>query len=345
MIPAGPLDAHNLPVIPMQTDPNDPVFPIVAGGEDGETETEIAFQPDPGRIRRFAIGATVFDVPPASPGLHVVATPIGNLGDITLRALETLAGVDLIACEDTRVTRVLLDRYAIRARTLSYHEHNGDRQRPRILAALAAGLSVALVSDAGTPLVSDPGFRLVRAVTEAGLAVVPLPGASALLAALVASGLPSDTVLFAGFLPQKGGPRRARLKELATIPATLVLYESPHRLDDSLADMAAELGGERPAAVARELTKRFETVARGTLTELAARFAGAPPKGEIVVVIGPPLVIETAPEDADSLLRAALRVQSPSAAAGDVSRATGLNRRELYRRALELKQEDEGEAG
>ncbi len=331
----------------MQTDPNEraipPLMPDVAG--EGETEAEIPLAPEQGRTRRFAIGSTVIDVPAAARGLHVVATPIGNLGDITLRALETLAGVDLIACEDTRVTRVLLDRYGIRARTLSYHEHNGDRQRPRILAALEAGLSVALVSDAGTPLVSDPGFRLVRAVVEAGLPVVPLPGPSAMLAALVGAGLPSDTVLFAGFLPQKGGPRRARLKEIATSPATLVLYESPHRLGESLADMADELGGERPAAVAREMTKRFETFERGTLAALAARFAGATPKGEIVVVVGPPLAAETAPEDADSLLLAALRVQSPSAAAGDVARATGLNRRALYRRALELKEAGEGEAG
>lgn len=329
----------------MQTDPNDPVMPIVAASDVEEAEAEIALAPEPGRTRRFVIGSTPFEVPAASVGLHVVATPIGNLGDITLRALETLAGVDLIACEDTRVTRVLLDRYGIRARVLSYHEHNGDRQRPRLLAALAAGLSVALVSDAGTPLVSDPGFRLVRAVVEAGIPVVPLPGPSALLAALVAAGLPSDTVLFAGFLPQKGGPRRARLKELAVIPATLVLYESPHRLADSLADMVGELGGERLATVARELTKRFETLERGTLSELATRFAGATPKGEIVVVVGPPLAAETAPEDADSLLIAALRVQSPSAAAGEVSRVTGLNRRELYRRALELKTSGEGEAG
>lgn len=329
----------------MHTDPNDPVMPIVAGDDPDDAGAEIALAPQPGRVRRFAIGSAVFDAPAASVGLHVVSTPIGNLGDITLRALETLAGVDLIACEDTRTTRVLLDRYGIRARVISYHEHNGDRQRPRLLAALAAGLSVAIVSDAGTPLVSDPGFRLVRAVVEAGFPVVPLPGASALLAALVSSGLPSDTVLFAGFLPQKGGPRRARLKEIASVPATLVLYESPHRLAESLADMEGELGAGRPATVARELTKRFETLERGTLAELAVRFGGAPPKGEIVVVVGPPLAAETAPEDADSLLLAALRVQSPSAAAGDVSRATGLNRRDLYRRALELKAAGEGEAG
>lgn len=328
----------------MSHDPGDPALSDTGPGEEPETGLEIALTPEPGRARRFAIGSTGFDVPAASVGLHVVATPIGNLGDITLRALETLAGVDIIACEDTRVTRVLLERYGIRAKLIPYHEHNGDRQRPRILAALAAGLSVALVSDAGTPLVSDPGFRLVRAVVEAGLTVIPLPGPSALLAALVAAGLPSDTVLFAGFLPQKGGPRRARLKEIAPIPATLVLYESPHRLGDSLADMVAELGADRPAVVARELTKRFETLERGTLAELTERFSGRAPKGEIVVVIGPPLVVETAPEDADSLLLAALKVQSPSAAAGDVARATGLNRRALYRRALELKGEG-SEAG
>lgn len=275
--------------------------------------------------------------PALSAGLYIVATPIGHLGDVTLRALATLAAADLVACEDTRVTRVLLERYGIRTPTIAYHEHNAGRQRPRLMAELLAGRSVALVSDAGTPLVSDPGYRLVAEVASLGLPVVPVPGASALLSALVVAGLPTDTVLFAGFLPQKGGPRRRRIETLAAVPATLVLYESPHRVAETLADLAAILGADRPAVVARELTKLYETVVRAPLGDLAERFAGAPPKGEIVLVVGPPIERETSEEDADALLVAALSTMPASAAAADVSRATGLDRRELYRRALELK--------
>ncbi len=275
--------------------------------------------------------------PALSAGLYIVATPIGHLGDVTLRALATLAAADLVACEDTRVTRVLLERYGIRTPTIAYHEHNAGRQRPRLMAELLAGRSVALVSDAGTPLVSDPGYRLVAEVAALGLPVVPVPGASALLSALVVAGLPTDTVLFAGFLPQKGGPRRRRIETLAAVPATLVLYESPHRVAETLADLAAILGADRPAVVARELTKLYETVVRAPLGDLAERFAGAPPKGEIVLVVGPPIERETSEEDADALLVAALSTMPASAAAADVSRATGLDRRELYRRALELK--------
>lgn len=275
--------------------------------------------------------------PALSAGLYIVATPIGHLGDVTLRALATLAAADLVACEDTRVTRVLLERYGIRTPTIAYHEHNAGRQRPRLMAELLAGRSVALVSDAGTPLVSDPGYRLVAEVAALGLPVVPVPGASALLSALVVAGLPTDTVLFAGFLPQKGGPRRRRIETLAAVPATLVLYESPHRVAETLADLAAILGADRPAVVARELTKLYETVVRAPLGDLAERFAGAPPKGEIVLVVGPPIERETSGEDADALLVAALSTMPASAAAADVSRATGLDRRELYRRALELK--------
>lgn len=256
---------------------------------------------------------------------------------MTLRALATLAAADLIACEDTRVTRVLLERYGIRTPTIAYHEHNAGRQRPRLMAELLAGRAVALVSDAGTPLVSDPGYRLVAEVAALGLPVVPVPGASALLSALVVAGLPTDTVLFAGFLPQKGGPRRRRIETLAAVPATLVLYESPHRVAETLADLAAILGADRPAVVARELTKLYETVVRAPLGDLAERFAGAPPKGEIVLVVAPPPERETSEADADALLLAALSTMPASAAAADVSRATGLDRRELYRRALELK--------
>lgn len=298
---------------------------------------------DSGKAAAYAIGGVPVVAPPLEPGLHVVATPIGNLGDITLRALATLAAADLVACEDTRVTRILLDRYAIRAPLIAYHEHNAAEQRPRILAALAAGKSVALVSDAGTPLVSDPGYRLVREAVAAGHAVIPLPGPSALLAALVAAGLPTDTFLYAGFLPPKSGARRTRLSELAGVPATLVFYESPRRLAESLADMVTVLGGAREAAVARELTKAFESVRRGSLGELAAAYAaGEPPKGEVVVAVGPPGEVEASAEDVDAVLARLLADHSVKEAAEVAAASTGLPRRELYRRALRLKGEADG---
>jgi 16S rRNA (cytidine1402-2'-O)-methyltransferase len=271
------------------------------------------------------------------PGLYVVATPIGNLGDITLRALATLAGADLIACEDTRVTAVLLRHYGIERPLLPYHEHNAAEQRPKLLAALAEGKAVALASDAGTPLVSDPGYRLVADVLAAGHKVVPIPGASAVLAALVAAGLPTDTFLFVGFLPPKEVGRRKRLAELAAVPGSLVFFESPQRLAASLADMAAVLG-DRPAAVARELTKAFETIRRGSLSTLATQFAGeAAPKGEIVVVVGPPLEKTVAPEEVDALLRSLLDTRSVRESADEAATLTGLPRRDLYQRALALK--------
>ena len=285
----------------------------------------------------FLVEGVPVPATPAGPGLHVVATPIGHLGDVTLRALATLASADLIACEDTRVTRVLLDRYGIRTPLLAYHEHNAEAQRPRLLAALAEGKAVALVSDAGTPLVSDPGYRLVAEAIAAGHPVVPVPGASALLSALVTAGLPTDTFLFAGFLPPKTAARQKRLAGLKGIPATLVFYESPHRLAESLADMAAVLG-DRKAAVARELTKTFEEVRRGGLAGLAAAYADAPtPKGEIAVVVAPP--DETAPEaaDVDALLLGLIPEKGVKGAADEAAALTGLSRRDLYRRALELK--------
>ena len=275
----------------------------------------------------------------------MVATPIGHLGDITLRALQTLAAADLIVCEDTRVTRILAERYGLGAPLLAYHEHNAARQRPRILAALAEGKRVALVSDAGTPLVSDPGYRLVGEAAAAGHRVIPIPGASALLAALVVAGLPTDTFLFAGFLPQKAGARQKRLAALKPVPATLVFYESPRRLADALADMAAALG-DRPAAVARELTKTFETVRRGTLASLARDYAAEEaPKGEIVVVVGPPG--EEAPDqaDVDALLAGLLERGGVRAAADEAAALTGLPRRDLYRRALALKDAADGAGG
>ncbi|GGB40816.1 ribosomal RNA small subunit methyltransferase I [Roseibium aquae] len=289
---------------------------------------------------RYSLGPHAFGAPPLEPALYIVSTPIGNLGDITVRALETLAGAAVIACEDTRVTSTLTQRFGLKTPLLAYHEHNADRQRPKILKKLESGEPVALVSDAGTPLVSDPGYRLVRDVLEAGHRVVPIPGASAPMAALVGSGLPSDTVLFAGFLPQKGGPKASRLKELAPVVSTLVFFESPHRVGATLKFMAQTLGHDRAAVVARELTKRFETFERGTLVELADRFSAAAVKGEVVILVGPPVAKAAVDgRDADLLLREALADMPVSSAAKAVAKATGLDRGDLYRRALELKAE------
>jgi 16S rRNA (cytidine1402-2'-O)-methyltransferase len=288
-------------------------------------------------IRAFSVAGAAMTAPALPAALYVVATPIGNLGDVTLRALATLAAADLIACEDTRVTSVLLRHYGIRASLVAYHDHNAARQRPRLLAALAEGKSVALVSDAGTPLVSDPGFQLAAAARAAGHAVIPVPGPSAVLAALIASGLPTDTVLFAGFLPVKAGARAERLKSLASVPATLLFFESPQRLAATLAAMTEAFGGTRPAAVTRELTKLFETVVPGTLAELAEKFSGDPPKGEIVIVVGPPAPPTTSAEDADRVLIALLKDHSVGEAAAEATAVTGLPRRQLYRRALQLK--------
>ena len=277
---------------------------------------------------RFSLSEHAFSAPNLEPALYIVSTPIGNLGDITVRALETLAASSMIACEDTRVTSTLTQKFGLKTPLLPYHEHNAEKQRPRILAELEAGKAVALVSDAGTPLVSDPGYRLVRGVLEAGFRVIPIPGASAPLAGLVASGLPSDTVLFAGFLPQKGGPKSKRLQELASVPATLVFFESPHRTGATLEAMAELLGGNRDAVVARELTKRFETFERGSLSGLAQRFEECVPvKGEIVILVGPPEVRpEADASDMDALLKAALEDMPVSAAAKKVAKATGLDR-------------------
>ena len=289
----------------------------------------------------FAIDGHRLAARALDPGLHIVATPIGNLGDVTLRALATLAAADLIACEDTRVTAVLLRHYGIVTPLIPYHDHNAAEQRPKLLAALDAGKAVALVSDAGTPLISDPGFKLVGAVREAGHPVVPVPGASALLAALVASALPTDTFLFAGFLPPKSGARQSRLRALAGVPATLVFYETGPRLAASLADMA-EVLGPRPGVVARELTKAFETVRTGTLAELAATFAEeGPPKGEIVVLTGPPSAEAPTVADADTLLAELLGRLPLSRAVAEAAAVTGLKRRDLYQRALALRGDGE----
>jgi 16S rRNA (cytidine1402-2'-O)-methyltransferase len=275
---------------------------------------------------------------PLGPGLWLVATPIGNAADVTLRALDILARADAIAAEDTRRTRQLLDIHGVALGgrpMLPYHDHNAAAQRPKLLARLAAGEAVALVSDAGTPLIADPGFRLAREATAAGHAVRAAPGASALLAALSVAGLPTDRFLFAGFPPPKAGERARWLAELAGVPATLVFYEAPHRLAAALAAMAAAFG-DRPAAVCRELTKKFEETRRDGLAALAAAFAAEPePRGEIVVVVGPPAP-PAPPDDAalDAALREALRAMSVKEAARAVADALGAPRRDAYRRAL-----------
>jgi 16S rRNA (cytidine1402-2'-O)-methyltransferase len=291
-----------------------------------------------GGKKSFMIGQTEVVARPLEVALYLVATPIGNLGDVTLRALETLAGADVLACEDTRVTRVLLDRYGIRQRPTPYHEHNAAEAGPRLIEALEAGRSVALVSDAGTPLVSDPGYRLVEQAQEHGIRVVPIPGPSAVLAALTASGLPSDTFMFAGFLPVKDGQRRGRLSELIAVPGTLIFFESPRRLADTLVAMA-EVYGDRPAAIGRELTKTFEEMRTGTLPALAAHYAEAPtPKGEIVICVGPPIEQVAEAEDVDRLLLSLATEMPASKAAAEAARMTGGQKSALYRRLLELKE-------
>ncbi len=268
--------------------------------------------------------------------LGLVATPIGNLGDMTQRAIVWLKAADLIACEDTRVSLRLLRHFGIEKPLLSYHDHNAERMRPKILERLGEGERVALVSDAGTPLVNDPGYKLVVEAIGSGIPVTILPGPSAVIAGLLLSGLPTDRFLFAGFLPPKSAARRRELAELAGIRATLILFETAPRLAASLADMNSILGN-RQASVSREITKMFEETRRGTLSEMAAHYASsARPRGEIVVVIGPPA--EEAPEsiDLDRHLAQALRLGSLKDAVAAVSAATGLPRRQVYERALAL---------
>lgn len=272
------------------------------------------------------------------PGLYLVATPIGNLGDISLRALTTLAQCDAIYCEDTRRTRILLDHYAIDVPLRSYHEHNAARERPAILAKLAAGERIGLVSDAGTPLVSDPGYKLVRAAIDDGYSVFAIPGASAVLAALTASGLPTDQFVFAGFLPNKSAARRTRLSELAGIAGSIVLFETAPRVAAALADAADVLGGERPAVVARELTKLHEAFARSSLAELAQTIGE--PQGEIVVVVGPAAApADVDDETIDARLRTLLATTSVKDAARQVAEEFHIGRSRAYERALALKGE------
>lgn len=291
-------------------------------------------------VRSFTLAGQPVSTAKARPGLYLVATPIGNLGDITIRSLETLAGVDLIACEDTRITRRLLDRFAITATLMPYHEHNATAARPKILDKLAQGASIALVSDAGTPLISDPGYKLVREVCAAGLNVTALPGPSSVLTALSVAALPTDRFYFEGFLPAKETARRNRITELARIDATLVMFEAGSRVQASLRDLADIMGG-REAAICREMTKLHESISRAPIAELAANADTLETRGEFVLVIGPP------PKDADvisndaldDMLRAALKRGSVKDAVAQAVELSGHPRREVYARALALASE------
>lgn len=285
----------------------------------------------------YVVAGHTVPAPKARPGLYLVATPIGNLGDVTLRALETLAGVDVIACEDTRITRRLTERYGIAAELTPYHEHNAEAARPKLLARLAEGAAIALVSDAGTPLISDPGYKLVRAVCASGHAVTALPGASSVLAALGVAALPTNRFFFEGFLPAKQQARRSRLAELARIDATLVLFEAGSRVQDTLVDLS-DIMGAREAAICRELTKLHEEVTRASLAELASHADTLETRGEFVLVIGPP------PREAaimssdalDGLLKEQLQTQSLKDAVMHAVELSGRSRREVYARALAL---------
>jgi 16S rRNA (cytidine1402-2'-O)-methyltransferase len=292
-------------------------------------------------LRTFSVSGHVLNAPKPVPGLYLVATPIGNLSDITLRALETLAGVDLIACEDTRITRRLTERYVISAELTPYHEHNAAAARPKILQRLARGEAVALVSDAGTPLISDPGFKLVREACAAGHTVIAVPGASSVLTALSVAALPTDRFFFEGFLPSRQAARRARLAELARIDATLVMFESGNRVQDTLADLASVMGA-REAAICRELTKLHEEITRAPLRELAEKADGLETRGEFVLVIGPPAPGSKvmAEGELDDLLRASLARDSVKDAVAHAVELSGRPRREVYARALELAREN-----
>ncbi|MEM6383387.1 MAG: 16S rRNA (cytidine(1402)-2'-O)-methyltransferase [Pseudomonadota bacterium] len=275
-----------------------------------------------------------------------MATPIGNLGDITVRALETLASCDVIACEDTRASRTLCDRYGISTPLTAYHDHNGDRARPALLKRLEQGQSVALISDAGTPLIADPGYKLVEAARDARHSVVAIPGPSAIITALSIAGLPTDRFLFAGFLPSKASARRRVLEELNRERHTLCFYEAPSRLADTLESLVDIFGGGRPARVARELTKRFETIQGETLAELADHYRlQEKPRGEIVILVGPAPPTAPDADELDAALRQALVTESLKDAAKQVAQSFGLRRRDVYQRALELTADEHDEEG
>jgi len=295
-------------------------------------------------IRRYAIGAAQFEPNSLEPGLYIVATPIGNLGDITIRALATLAAADVILCEDTRNTAKLLDRYAIRTRLFAYHEHNAEKVRPGILARLKENAAMALVSDAGMPLVSDPGYRLVVEAHAQGIAVTCCPGPSAVFTGLALSGLPTDRFGFFGFVPQKPGERSRVFAELASLKSTLIFFESPHRIVETLHDLANALP-DRAVVVARELTKLHEEVLRGQALDIAATLAARPSvKGEITLLVGPPDgKPEAVPQDViDTAIAGALQSMPASKAASDIARRFNLNRKDVYARILMARENADG---
>ncbi|MFM9976018.1 MAG: 16S rRNA (cytidine(1402)-2'-O)-methyltransferase [Beijerinckiaceae bacterium] len=298
--------------------------PIVASSDDGEA------------ARVWSSGGSIFTAQKLLPGLHIVATPIGNLGDITLRGLATLAAADMILAEDTRMARRLTDHYGIKTPTRRFDAHASAAQTAIIMAELTAGAAYALISDAGTPLVSDPGSTLVVQLVQAGITVHPVPGASALLAALVVAGMPADRFFFEGFLPPKTGDRRRRLRALAGVPGALVFYEAPHRILETLVDLQAILGN-RHAAAARELTKLYETVIRGPLRDITAHFEKEAPRGEFVLVISPPAeAVEENGADLDEQLTALMQQMSVKDAAAVIAGEQGLPKREVYARALRI---------
>ena len=282
----------------------------------------------------FSIEGMKFRSGSLDPGLYVVATPIGNLSDISVRALKTLAGADVIACEDSRKTGKLLKHFAITTPMMAYHEHNSGKAGPKLISILQEGKIVALVSDAGTPLISDPGYRLVTRAREEGIKIIPVPGPSAALAALVASGLPTDNFLFAGFLPSKEKLRQKKLTELADLPTTLIFFESPNRLQNSIGDMVKILGADRMAAICREMTKLHEEITSASLRELIKVYENRTIKGEIVIVVAAPhqrQVIEV-----DQLLSELLETMSVSRAASEAASLTGKSKRQTYLRALTI---------
>ncbi len=295
----------------------------------------------------FIISGHEIGAPPLEPALYIVATPIGNLSDITLRALETLAACNVLACEDTRITRRLLDRYGIRQKPYAYHEHNAAKAGPRLMQQLKEGKSVALVSDAGTPLISDPGYRLALEARSEGIQVIPIPGASAVLAGLSASGLPTDDFRFVGFLPVKQGAKQSFLEALANTPSTLIMFEAPTRLKATLKAIAAVMGEERRVCVARELTKRFETIRSAKVKELIDCFESETVKGEIVLLVEPALQTKKmlSEDELDDLLRSLLSDHSPSNAAKEAARLTGMQKSTLYSRLLKLKDHFDEQGG
>ncbi|WP_336279434.1 16S rRNA (cytidine(1402)-2'-O)-methyltransferase [Bartonella sp. CB175] len=290
--------------------------------------------------KAYFIGAHAYSAPVIEPALYLVSTPIGNLADITIRALQVLAGADILACEDTRVTRVLLERYGIQRKPFLYHDHNAQKVGSKLLTALAENKTVALVSDAGTPLISDPGFKLVKDAREAHHKIVPIPGASAILAALVVTGLPSDSFFFAGFLSPRKTQRQKKLEQLNSIPSTLVFYESPHRLVETLQDMVSVFSADRPAAICRELTKKFETVDVSNLGDLLENYRKQEHiRGEIVVLVGEALSSSKVMNDqeVDEMLLELANAHSTAKAAALAAKKTGFKKKELFQRLVFLK--------